>query len=107
MSSSFGSKVRGVKTGIVFGNLFNLFNHRSTMEQDPTNTVNHIAAGKRPRSSTGCILLVDENDVPVMSVGGSGGPRIITGSAQVSQITMVTPYAMLIYSLKLILKIII
>ena len=76
-----------MKTGLVFNNLFNLFDTPGTMDSDPENTVNQIAPGKRGRTSTGSNIVVDPEGKPVIAVGGSGGGRIRSSSAQVNNDT--------------------
>ena len=46
---------------------------------------NFIEPGKRPQSSMSPILVMDENENVWLAIGGSGGSRIISGIAYVSQ----------------------
>ena len=80
---SWGAKVRGIKTGIAFNNLYNLFDTPRTMDNDPY-TANHIGPGRRGRSAVGANILVNQDGKPIIAVGGSGGGRIRSSSGQVS-----------------------
>ena len=80
---SFGGKVRGRRTGIIFNN-----------EMDSTSTPgsvnasspsNYSAPGKMPMSSMSPSLVFDSSQRVVYMSGAAGGPKIITGTAFVSE----------------------
>ena len=84
--NSFGSKVRGTRTGIFFNSEMDDF---AVPGGSPNafgflpSGVNEIEPGKRPQSSmTPSIILDRDNDV-YMVIGSSGGSRIITAISQV------------------------
>ena len=78
VGSLFGAKVRGNRTGLIFNNALSLFDLKSDVE----NSINHMYPRKRGRSSTSPVLVLEDDDV-VMVTGSSGGTRIITATASV------------------------
>ena len=76
---SFGCKILGVRTGIVFNN--GMYNFYTPLMTDVP--FNYIEAGKRPRSYVAPQMLKDSDGVVQMTAGGSGSMRIFTGSSQV------------------------
>ena len=84
---SFGGKVRGRRTGIIFNN-----------EMDDASTPgsvngfgvvsppsNYIEPGKMPMSSMSPSIVFDSSQRVVYMSGGAGGPKIITETAFVSE----------------------
>ena len=82
INTSFGSLVVAGGTGVLLNNEMDDFTTRPGepnafgLTQSESNTV---APGKRPLSSMSPTIVVSENR-PELVVGGSGGPRIITGT---------------------------
>lgn len=89
VNTGFGSLVVAGDTGIVLNNEMDDFttqpgkpNAYGLMQSEH----NSVAAGKRPLSSMTPTIVVQgqgQDARPVLAVGGSGGPRIITGTLQV------------------------
>jgi gamma-glutamyltranspeptidase/glutathione hydrolase len=85
INTSWGSLVLVEPWGIVLNNEMDDF----TAEPDRSNAyglrqsaANAVAAGKRPLSCMSPTIVL-ENGKPLLAVGASGGPRIITGTLQV------------------------
>lgn len=86
INTGFGSRLVAPRSGIVLNNEMDDF----AANPGKPNTyglvqgeANSIAPGKRPLSSMSPTVLTDANHRPVLAVGGSGGPFIITGTFQV------------------------
>lgn len=81
LNTSFGSKVVIPGTGIVLNNQMDDF---STQPGVPNafglvgNENNAVAPGKRPLSSMSPTMVMHDGQ-PVLTLGGAGGPKIITG----------------------------
>ena len=88
---SFGSKLRSLKSGIIYNNeLADYFTNSSYTKDEngkerpyPKPTVNAPLGGRRPLSSTCPSVIVDNNGDVKMVVGGSGGTRITLSTAWV------------------------
>ncbi|MHB8384110.1 MAG: gamma-glutamyltransferase [Candidatus Binataceae bacterium] len=85
INTVFGSKLMDPKTGIILNDEMDDF----AVAPGVPNAyklagvgANEIAPGKRPLSSMTPTIVV-KNGKPIMAVGGSGGPTIITGVLQV------------------------
>ncbi|XP_041379599.1 scoloptoxin SSD20-like [Gigantopelta aegis] len=80
---SFGSKVVGAQTGIVYNNEMDDFSTPNTTNGYgiPASDSNFIKHGKRPVSSMCPSIIVEDDGDVSMVVGASGGTRIITSSA--------------------------
>lgn len=78
---SFGSGCLGNSTGIIYNNQMDDFSQPDVKDagfpQDPTN---FPAAFKRPLSSITPTLVYDSDNRIVFIAGGSGGPKIFTGT---------------------------
>ena len=82
INTSFGSKVLGDRTGVVLNNEMDDFSAQPGVPNAfglVGNVNNAVVAGHRPLSSMSPTLVVDDAGV-VGALGGSGGPRIITGT---------------------------
>ena len=91
LNLEYGSKVVTSQYGIVLNNQLDDFTTR--MNQPNAFGLiqgqgNKVEAGKRPLSSTSPTI-VKKKDQTVLALGGSGGPRIITGVLQVLYRTLV------------------
>ena len=91
VNTGFGSLVVAGDTGIVLNNEMDDFTTRPG-EANAFGLIqsrrNSVAPGKRPLSSMTPTIVVgrvgkSKKTVPILAVGGSGGPRIITGTLQV------------------------
>ncbi len=81
----FGSYVMVPGTGIVLNNQLDDFSIKSGVANQfglVQSDANLIGPGKRPLSSMSPTIIT-KDDRPVLIVGGSGGPRIITGTLEV------------------------
>lgn len=81
INTAFGSKVVVPGTGVLLNNEMDDFsiapgvpNHFGLVGGE----ANAVAPGKRPLSSMSPTLVLDEKGEPVMSIGGAGGPTIIS-----------------------------
>jgi gamma-glutamyltranspeptidase/glutathione hydrolase len=83
INTRFGSKVLVPKTGIVLNNeMDDFFIHPSGNTYGLVgNEANSLQPRKRPLSSMAPTIILD-GERPALIVGGSGGPRIITGTLQ-------------------------
>jgi len=85
VNTSFGSKLMDPRLGIILNNEMDDFGvapgvpNAFRLEGEPAN---EIAPGKRPLSSMAPVI-VARNGKPILAVGGSGGPTIVTGVLQV------------------------
>lgn len=80
INTTFGSKVVVPGTGILLNNEMDDFSARPGVPNAfglVGAEANAVAAGKRPLSSMSPTIVMKE-DVPVLTVGGAGGPMIIT-----------------------------
>ena len=86
MYFSFGSKVKGRKTGILFNNEMDDFSTPGTRNSFgvPASPSNFIVPGKMPMSSMAPAIFVAKDGTPVLLIGGAGGTRITTQIAAVS-----------------------
>ncbi|KAK2183993.1 hypothetical protein NP493_287g01030 [Ridgeia piscesae] len=85
INTSFGSKVFGSKTGIIFNNEMDDFSTPGTVNSYgvPASPTNFIAPGKRPMSSTCPTLILDDAGNVRLATGAPGGTRITTNTAWV------------------------
>ncbi len=85
INTVFGSKLMEPKTGIILNDEMDDFavapNVPNAYRLEGV-AANEIAPGKRPLSSMTPTIVV-KNGKPILAVGGSGGPTIITGVLQV------------------------
>lgn len=85
INTAYGSKVVAPKSGVILNNQMDDF---TTKPGQPNafgllqSMNNSIKAGKRPLSSMSPTIVLQKGK-PVLAVGGSGGPTIITGTLQV------------------------
>mmetsp|Transcript_4486 Transcript_4486/g.16090 ORF Transcript_4486/g.16090 Transcript_4486/m.16090 type:complete len:322 (+) Transcript_4486:1257-2222(+) len=84
INTEFGSKVRSPNTGIILNNEMDDFSlpGQSNTYGIPPSEANYIQPFKRPLSSMSPTIVLDSQERIVAVVGGSGGPRIITGTFQ-------------------------
>ncbi|KAK2151985.1 hypothetical protein LSH36_343g01029 [Paralvinella palmiformis] len=82
----FGSNVRGNRTGILFNDAMDDFSTPGTENSFgvPSSPANYIVPGKMPMSSMCPSIVIDNNTTVVFISGGSGGTRIMTGTAFVT-----------------------
>lgn len=86
VNTYFGSKILSTSTGIILNNEMDDFStpNSSNFFGLAPFTSNYIEPGKKPLSSMSPTILVRKADKKVRLIGGaSGGPRIITATAQV------------------------
>ena len=84
---SFGSNVRGNRTGIHFNDEMDDFSTPGTYNSFgvPASPSNYIEPGKMPMSSMSPMLVFNRDGEVVLASGGSGGTRITTATAWVSE----------------------
>ena len=86
INTSFGSKLMEPRTGIILNDEMDDFSVATGVPNAfrlEGASANSIAPGKRPLSSISPTIVV-KGGKPVLAVGGSGGPTIITGVLQVA-----------------------
>ncbi|HTR61852.1 MAG TPA: gamma-glutamyltransferase [Candidatus Binataceae bacterium] len=86
INTSFGSKLMEPKTGIILNDEMDDFSVAVGVPNAfrlQGAAANAIAPGKRPLSSISPTIVI-KGGKPVLAVGGSGGPTIITGVLQVA-----------------------
>ncbi len=91
LNLQYGSKVVTSQYGIVLNNQLDDFTtriHQPNAYGLIQGQGNKVEAGKRPLSSTSPTIVKKKNQT-VLALGGSGGPRIITGVLQVLYRTLV------------------
>lgn len=100
--SSFGSKVVGTRTGIMFNNEMDDFSTPNTTNyfQVPASPANFIKPYKRPLSSISPVIVLDENGDVILVTGSSGGTRITTSNALVRPCPLRTILIFLVLSHK-------
>lgn len=82
LNTRFGSLVYVPEYGIILNNQmadFNIEPGEANLYGLIGNEQNAVAAGKRPLSSMSPTLVLSEDGEPVMTLGASGGPTIISG----------------------------
>ena len=87
--NSFGAMVIGRRTGIIFNNQMDNFITKAA-DLNLSVAANHIRPGKRPMSSMTPSLFINSNGEVILTIGASGGTRIITSSAYVIYIFFLT-----------------
>ncbi len=91
MSLSFGSKVLGPETDIIYNDEMDDFSTPNTTNSFgvPASPANYIAPGKRPVSSMAPLIIMEKQNQRVQQVlGASGGTRITTSIAQVAMLNL-------------------
>jgi gamma-glutamyltranspeptidase/glutathione hydrolase len=86
INTGFGSRVVAPRSGIVLNNEMDDFAARPGVANAfglVQGEANAVAPGKRPLSSMTPTVVLDPDGRPEVVVGGSGGPFIITATAQV------------------------
>ncbi len=86
VNTSFGSRVVAARSGIVLNNEMDDFTTRPGKANAfglVQGTGNAIVAGRRPLSSMSPTVVLGADGMPEIAIGGSGGPQILTGTAQV------------------------
>jgi len=85
VNTGFGSKVVGPRSGVLLNNQMDDF----VAKPGVPNTygligreANQVEAGKKPLSSMTPTVVLDPEGVPLMAVGASGGPFIISSTVQ-------------------------
>jgi hypothetical protein len=88
---SFGAKVRGMKTGIIYNDQMDDFSTPNTTNYFgvPASPANFIVPSKRPVSSMAPLIVVERQTQRVQLVSGaSGGTRITTSIAQTAMLNL-------------------
>ena len=83
-----GSKFLSPSTGIILNNVMDDFSFPGVVNRFgvPPSASNMLKPGKRPVSSMSPSVVVDQKDRVLAVVGGSGGTKIISAVAQVSNV---------------------
>jgi gamma-glutamyltranspeptidase/glutathione hydrolase/leukotriene-C4 hydrolase len=90
-SISFGSKVLGPETDIIYNNEMDDFSTPNTTNSFgvPASPANYITPGKRPVSSMAPVIIMEKSTQRIQLVlGASGGTRITTSIAQVAMLNL-------------------
>jgi gamma-glutamyltranspeptidase len=85
INTYFGSKVVSPSTGIILNNQMDDFSNGKSVNSFGLfqSGNNRPQSGKRPLSSMSPSIMLDAQSNVLMAIGASGGPRIITATAQV------------------------
>ena len=88
---SFGSKVLGPETNIIYNDEMDDFSTPNTTNYFgvPASPANFIKPGKRPVSSMAPLIIIEKQNQRIQQVlGASGGTRITTSIAQVAMLNL-------------------
>ncbi len=88
---SFGSKVVGPETDIIYNDQMDSFSTPNTTNSFgvPASPANYISPGKRPVTSMAPLIIIEKGNQHIQQVlGASGGTRITTSIAQVSMLNL-------------------
>lgn len=87
----FGAQIVGKTTGICYNGSMDDFSlpvMKKTLKLPQNSQANYIQPGKRSMSTMSPMLVVDHNRDVIMSIGASGGARIVTVIAQIMARTL-------------------
>ena len=87
---SYGSKIVGPETGIIYNDEMNDFSTPNTTNYFgiPASPANFIEPEKRPASSMSPLILIDGSRRVQQILGASGGTKITTSIAQVAMLNL-------------------